>query len=171
MVDDEISRAVEVLMSKIETKVKELAEMKRTVNFLAREAGMGEPYPESELGPDGSAVGPGIRPDQYYGKSPITASREYLEMRGRAVPVEEILQALERGGFDFDAAGWKNRDSRLRFLAISLSKNTGIFHKLPNGTYGLAKFYPDVATAKKQKKSDNSQTAELEEASEETEKP
>jgi hypothetical protein len=169
MVDDEISRAVEVLMGKIETKVKELAEMKRTVNFLAREAGMGEPYPESELSLAGNGISPVVRPDQYYGKSPITASREYLEMRGRAVPVEEVLLALERGGFDFNAAGWENRDTRLRFLAISLSKNTAIFHKLPNGTYGLTKFYPDLAAGKK-KKSGNSQAADPGATGEETEK-
>lgn len=149
--NDTMKATIATLTDKVVAKTKELAELKRTINFLAREAGEEEIYPDDS---PATEIGSGqIRPDQYYGKSPITAAREYLEMRGRAVPPEEIAAALERGGFDFEAQKWKKPD-RLRSLAISLSKNSVIFHRLPNGTYGLVKFYPDIQTEKKQKKAE-----------------
>ncbi len=156
---DETMRAtIETLKAKVEAKSKELAELRRTVNFLSKEAG-GEPiYPEETLLTESGGLA-GIRPDEFYGKSPITAAREYLEKRGRAVPAEEILEALDRGGFDFDAQGWGKKD-RLRSLAISLSKNTSIFHKLPNGTYGLAKFYPEIKTEKKKRGAPSEESVE-----------
>jgi len=96
--DDAMKGTIETLISKVESKARELAELKRTINFLAREAG-GEPIYVDESGGMEAVGGAGIRADQYYGKSPITAAREYLESRGRAVQVGEILAALERGGF------------------------------------------------------------------------
>ena len=146
--DDTMKATVETLVGKVEAKTKELAELKRTINFLVREAG-GEPMYADESNDSGSgAGGTMIHPDRFYGKSPITAAREYLESRRRAVRVEEVLAALEAGGFDFEAQGWRKQD-RLRSLAISLSKNTAVFHKLPNGTYGLVKFYPDLQEKKR----------------------
>ena len=68
--------------------------------------------------------------------------------QGLAVEAEEILQALEKGGFDFKKQGWTQK-TQLRNLTISMSKNSSIFHRLPNGTYGLVKFYPEIEAAKK----------------------
>jgi len=138
--DPSIQVTIDTLLEKVRAKAQELAELKRTINFLSKEAGEEPPFPDEVPETATASVG---RPDQFYGKSPIVAAREYLESRARAVPVEEILSGLERGGFDFEAQGWKKAD-RLRSLAISLSKNTAIFHKLPNGTYGLVKFYPNL---------------------------
>jgi hypothetical protein len=155
---DELSAAIDVLMDKIQARARELADLKKMVNMLAKEASRSAIFPDAELtvveGDQGS-----IRPDQYYGKSPIQAAREYLEMRGRAVRPEEITQGLAQGGFDFEAQGWKGEAGRVRNLAISLSKNSTIFHRLPNGTYGLVKFYPDVAAEKKQPRRSGSASA------------
>jgi hypothetical protein len=149
--DDKLRDALDVLIERVESKSNELAELKRMVNALARETGTGSIYPDAETAGGSNGAAQPIRPDLFYGKSPIVAAREYLELRGRAVPVEEILQALAKGGFDFEAQKW-TEETRLRNLAISLSKNSVIFHKLPNGTYGLVKFYPDVQAEKKQRK-------------------
>ncbi len=132
--------ALEAILSVVEQKTKELADLKRAANVLSRQLKKPEVFSDID---DSSGVGMlRISPDQFYGKTPIVAAREYLEKRGEAVPVEEVLAALERGGFDFDAQRWGEND-RLRLLAVSMSKNSAIFHRLPNRTYGLLKWYPD----------------------------
>lgn len=46
--------------------------------------------------------------------------------------------------------GWP-KGGRLRALAISISKNTNVFHKLPNGMWGLNVWYPEATERKKAK--------------------
>jgi hypothetical protein len=136
----ELQGAIDVLVKRVEQKAQELAENKRLVNSLCREAGLDPYYPDSDLAETGFAGLPSLQADQFYGKSPITAAREYLELRRTAVPLEEVLAALERGGFDFVTQGWKD-EARLKNLGISLGKNSSIFHRLPNNTWGLTKNY------------------------------
>jgi hypothetical protein len=144
----ELQGAINVLVGRVEQKAQELIEMKRMVNSLCREIGQPELYSDADLVVKGSAAKPILDPDQYYGKPPTTAAREYLERRNKAVPLEEILDALERGGFDFEAQSWAE-GLRLRHLGSSLGKNSVMFHRLPNDTWGLTKWYPNI----KQKKS------------------
>lgn len=63
------------------------------------------------------------------------------------MPASEIIETLERGGFDFSSTGWKEKD-RLRSFTITLSKNTVGFHRLPNGYFGLPKWYPEALKQK-----------------------
>lgn len=142
--------AVEKLAAEIEGKEKELAELKRMVNFLRSRDGQPPLYQEAEAGGGGVRGLVTLRPDEYYGKSPITAAREYLEKRGQAALPDEIAEALERGSFDYKAQEWNAKDNWGRNLAISMSKNSGIFHRLPNGYYGLVKWYPDLKKRKPQ---------------------
>ncbi|HEX4499147.1 MAG TPA: hypothetical protein VIE43_25950 [Thermoanaerobaculia bacterium] len=142
--------AVEELVAEIEAKEREISEVKKTVNFLRSRDGLGPLYETTDPTIKGRALT--VRPDQFYGKSPITAAREYLELRGEAVLPDEIADALEKGGFDFKAQGWNAKEHRARNLAISMSKNSLIFHRLPNAWYGLVKFYPEL---KKQPKKFN----------------
>lgn len=91
-----------------------------------------------------------IRRDQWYGQPISTAIREYLTMRraSNAGPstVNEIYDALTQGGFKFDA---KDEENAKRGLRISLTKNTSIFHRLPDGKhYGLIEWYPDIKVRK-----------------------
>jgi hypothetical protein len=62
------------------------------------------------------------------------------------------LEALLKGGFDFEAQGW-NDAMRLKNLGISMGKNSLIFHRLPNGTWGLTKWYPNIKQKKAAAKS------------------
>jgi hypothetical protein len=141
--------AVERLAKEIGEKETELAELKRMVNFLRSRDGQPPLYQETEVG-GGSVRGlVTLRPDEYYGKSPITAAREYLEKRGQAALPDEIAEALERGSFDYKAQGWLAKENWGRNLAISMSKNSGIFHRLPNGYYGLVKWYPELKRKKR----------------------
>lgn len=155
----ELDNVISLLVERIDQNTRELAEKKRTVNSLCREAGKEPIYPDAELtGTAGSRV-PSIRASQFYGKSPIVGAREYLELRNEAVPLEELLDALTKGGFDFEAQGW-NETMRLKNLGISISKNSAIFHKLPNDTWGLLKWYPNVKTKKAARENGRSEAAE-----------
>jgi hypothetical protein len=74
-----------------------------------------------------------------------TAAREYLEMRrtmslGPASP-REVYEALTDGGFSFDT---KDEQIVLVSLRATLRKSSSIFHRLPNGQYGLLKWYEHV---------------------------
>lgn len=84
-----------------------------------------------------------------------------VRTRKVAVTHDEVLKALEQGGFDFDALGWK-KDNRARTVAMSLAKNTAIFHRLPNGMFGLKKWYEEAIAKKAKKAEDNEKETESE---------
>lgn len=153
---DQFVVTINTLIERIRLKTQEIEEMKRLVNGLCREAD--RPLMYRDIGQQSGGNGP--RPDQFYGKTPIVAAREFLEMQGRALTLEEIFEGLSQGGFDFDAQGWNQEQARLRNLSISLGKNTAIFHRLPNGYIGLVKFYPDIQAEKKRNKAANKPVAE-----------
>ena len=78
-----------------------------------------------------------------------TAVRTILEMRrannlGAALN-NEIYDALIAGGYQFNT---KSEDVARSSLRNSLAKNTVTFHKLPNGRFGLATWYPNVKPSK-----------------------
>jgi hypothetical protein len=118
----------------------EITERMKAVNSLRRLRGLPLLYPDQD-----AAALPGsgsIRSDQWYRKALSTAVREFLEMRSTAnlgaASVDEIYSALAQGGFKFDT---KDETYAKPALRQSLTKNTAIFHRLPNGDYGLATWY------------------------------
>lgn len=145
---DSLRQAVTEIEAKIKSHLDEVADLKKAANALCRIIGTDPLYPEDE--PSEGAVGPS-RADAYYGKQFSTAAREYLEFRKRACSAEEVLNGLEKGGFDFDALGWKG-EHRLRSVAVSLAKNTAMFRRLPNGTFGLNAWYSDAPAPKRRGK-------------------
>lgn len=118
----------------------EIAERMRMINSLLKLQNQPAMYPD----PDGSAMtgSTQIRPDQFYSSGLATAVREYLTMRKHIGPatLDEIYAALVTGSFRFE-----NREENVAKPALkqSLTKNTAIFHRLPNGFYGLAEWYPN----------------------------
>lgn len=141
--DQKLADAIDVLVEKVEQRTKDLNEMKKLINSLCKEAGRQVLYENID---DSPRMGLGsVRSDQFYGKSPLVAAHEYLKIRGQAVSPEDIVRALEDGGFDFETQGWKKED-RVRAVAISMGKNKQTFHRLPNGTYGLVELYPALGT-------------------------
>lgn len=139
------------MIEEIHAKELELTNLKRAANTFYRSKGEQEPFnlDDADTGSGGIVR---IKPDEFYGRGFATAAGSYLERRKQAVNAEEILRALEAGGFDFDAAGWKDVAGRGRTVAASLAKNTAIFHRLPSGTFGLRKWYGDAIEKKKAKK-------------------
>ncbi|QPD04510.1 MAG: hypothetical protein Nkreftii_002284 [Candidatus Nitrospira kreftii] len=147
--EDRLAGAIEVLQEKLQEQIRSVLETKKMINSLRQMNGEAPLFNDADLRLEDS--GPS-RPDQYYGKGPGTACREYLEWRKRACSADEILKGLSQGGFDFKAAGYEDEDSRLRSLSILLAKNTAMFHRLPNGTFGLIAWYPEVAKKKAKEK-------------------
>jgi hypothetical protein len=140
--------AIEALLEELQVQLDQVADTKRTINTLLRRIGKEPQFPDEATEQISSTR---IRHDQFYGRPLATSIQEFLENRKKATGEQacspnEILAALEQGGFDFKAQGWKDND-RLRSLSITLGKNPK-FHRLPNGTYGLLSWYPDVAAKK-----------------------
>jgi hypothetical protein len=137
--DERISAAIEVLTEQLAGHEKRAAETKRTINSLLQS--VGEPPAYDDV--DTLSTSLNMRRDEFYGKAFATAAQMYLQRRKQACTSDEIMKGLEQGGFDFRVTEWKEKD-RLRSLAISLAKNNKVFHKLPNGTFGLAAWYENV---------------------------
>jgi hypothetical protein len=161
--------AIESLERRVVGMEAQFAELERkgnaiveVINDLRAEDGLG---PRTPFGGGGRPAGaPGtaatpteIRPDSYFGKKLQTAAREYLEMRmanagGATSPAtpREIYDAITKGGYQFET-----KDETTALITL---------RKLPNGTYGLAVWYPDAKKPKAQ-----AETEEVEEDVEEQE--
>jgi len=155
--DEKLNAAIEVLLERLHEKEREVIEAKKMINSLRQMSGESPLFTDADLQQSNNSS----RRDLYYGKPLSTACREYLEFRKQACDANEILDALEDGGFDFEALGWKEKDW-LRSLSISLAKNSGIFHRLPNGTFGLLAWYSEIKKRKAIPKNNQEQIAEEE---------
>jgi hypothetical protein len=138
--DNKLSDAVEVLTAQLNEQMKQVADTKSTINALLRSMGKEAMFQDVSAEQVSAS---GLRPDLFYGKPLATAVQEYLKRRNQACGADDILRGLEQGGFDFRSVSWKEAD-RLRSLSISLAKNSVTFHRLPNGTFGLLSWYPDI---------------------------
>jgi hypothetical protein len=91
------------------------------------------------------------------------AMRTYLEMRKNQglgpASTREIYDALRQGGYQFEA---KTPDIAMVGMRALLRTQPNVFHKLPQGTYGLTTWYPD---AKKPKDEPKKKTAPARKAS------
>ncbi|HTU68241.1 MAG TPA: hypothetical protein VMF52_20020 [Steroidobacteraceae bacterium] len=83
---------------------------------------------------------PAIRPDQYYNKPLATCVKAVLAERKAQGPmsVADIYAVLKAGGYNFET---KDPENAQRGLAVSISKNTPLFARLPNGLIGLTEWY------------------------------
>ena len=143
-----MSEAIKATIAELQNQIanweREILETKRVCNTLAHRAGLSPIYGESELQTRDS-IGT-LRRDQYYGKTLTTAMREFLQMRrqGNLGPatVQDIFEGLSQGGFDHGSA---NDDNARRVIRITLTKNSSIFHRLPDDKhFGLMEWYPNV---------------------------
>lgn len=145
---EHIKQTIADLQNRLKEQEKTVLDTKRLINNLCKLADLPPLYADADLE---VATGPSlsIQSDQFYGQPLATCIRQILEMR-RALKqgpatVNEIYDALAAGGFKFET---KNEDNSKRGLRISLTKNTSIFHKLPNGKFGLLEWYPSAKPAK-----------------------
>jgi hypothetical protein len=140
----ELMPAIEALEGQLRKELDHANETKRSINKLCALAGIAPRYVVTEE----AAQGP-IRNDQFYGQPLMTCIREYLALRKGsglgAAPVADIFDALKRGGFKFET---KNEENAKAGVRQSLTKNADVFHKLPNGEYGLLEWYPNAKVEK-----------------------
>lgn len=161
---DHVQKTIDDAQKKLRQLEEEVTKTKRFINQACEFAGLTILYPDADDTKQSSIFA--IRPDQFYGKGISTAAREYLDLRRSAnlgaASLDEVFAALKQGGFKFDG---DDEVAQKRGLAISLSKNTSIFHKLPNGSIGLLAWYPEAKEAKKAGKAEqpNGDKTEIEE--------
>lgn len=161
---EEFRPAIEALQKDLMDLEKKAAETKSTINRLCVLAGAPEMYADASIASSNPVITT-IRADTFYGKVFTTAAREFLEMRKASnlgpASTREIYDAITSGGFEFDTADANNAMTGMR---QTLSRNSGIFHRLPNNTWGLASWYERIKASKASKKSasdeDETETAD-----------
>lgn len=130
------------LVIKAEEHILRAAKAQRRANEWAEECDLLVPFPNIETEQARSGAGRlNVRPDQFATYSaPSGAARAYLELRGKdvgATTLEDVYEALARGGFGFSSS---NPEDARNGLRVALGKDRS-FYRLPNGAYGLSEWY------------------------------
>jgi hypothetical protein len=143
-----IEEAIALLQRKLKEQEREVSKTKETINRLCEAAGKPAIYADTDV--SAGVVMAVTRADQFYGQPLATAVRQILEMRHAAgtgpATVKEIYETLKQGGYSFET---KNDLNAMRGLRVSLTKNVALFHKLPNGQFGLVAWYPKIQARNK----------------------
>lgn len=145
---DTFDPAITALQSDLAKLEDQVREVKSAINLLCKHAGRPEMYRVADTD-NSSATITSIQADTFYGKTIGAAAREYLEMRRSAnmgpAATREVFDALTEGGFQFNS---KNKNNAMISLGQTMRKSSKIFHKLPNGKYGLLTWYPNAKEGK-----------------------
>lgn len=138
---EEVLKTIELVQGQIRELEGQLVKKRRIVNDLCPLAGRQPIYPDSDFSDQS-----GTRPDEYYGVPLTDAMQRVLEKRRHlgAASVNDLYDALKAGGYSFKTS---NEENAKRGVYGILSKNPGIFHKLPSGLYGLIEWYPEAKRA------------------------
>jgi hypothetical protein len=132
---EHLRKSIQELQMKLKQQLAEADKTKQAINSLYEILGEKPPY---QIGKFQIAEVATLRPDSFFGKGLATAVGEYLEMRGHAVPVIDIMNGLQQGGYDFGNAKFPER-----VLRINLAKNTVKFVQIKGSdSFGLRKWYP-----------------------------
>jgi hypothetical protein len=88
-----------------------------------------------------------VRPDEFFGMTYTTAAKGYLEKVRHAVSMDELLEALDRGGCPVGGKDPK------KTLYISLVRDVRNFVPISgkSGYLGLRKFYPNLKAVNEKK--------------------
>jgi len=147
---DHIRKTIADLQEKVRRQEDEVIQTKKMINGLCAHAGLPLAYADAEMQRQGATVSV-MRSDLFYGRPLAGCVREYLEMRRNsnqgAAPIEDIMGALRSGGYDLATVS-ADEDGQKRGVAISLAKNSAMFHRLPNGDWGLMAWYPNIKEKK-----------------------
>lgn len=140
--NDDILITIEALTKRVVAKEEETNKLKKLVNELCAEGEIPIRYPNI---PQAGASISAIRSDQFYGQTITAAIRNYLDQRKAvglgAATLNEIYLAVREGGYKFES---KNEDNAKTSVGNTLRKTSSVFHRLPNGQYGLLEWYPSA---------------------------
>jgi hypothetical protein len=100
------------------------------------------PTPDPILNPNGAALrrigaAVALRPDAYLGVAPLDAAKRYIQSVGHATHLDEIADAMVKGGAAVVGADWKEK------LEQSLIRSTLEVVKVQDKTFGLVSFYSE----------------------------
>lgn len=151
---DELEPLRKTLEHYRQQRQQKLAELQRVEAMIAQlEADLGEQPSTGEapsnvgsnpsstlfsdiLAPFRKPAGDPIRPDEFYGMSQSEAAKAYLRKVGRAVPFDELVNALRKGG-----ATLGGKDPK-KTLYVSLARNPRKEFVWPSSDHiSLAEFY------------------------------
>jgi hypothetical protein len=136
---ESIRRAIEGLVSELraDRRMAEVLKLHRALNSLEEVSGNQEPTKLSALfGMEAERSAPEpTRPDVFYGMSPLEAAKRYLQTKGVARPLKDILDAIRAGGCKAD-----NEEE----VRKSLTRSTYEVAKVGEDLFGLVSFYPHV---------------------------
>lgn len=146
----------EALISKAEEKLKQQeADVRATKKFINQILVFNNKLPRYPDDDPSTSIQTSFHGDEYVGKSQTTACRQILERRKAAnlgpATIEELYIDLLAGGYQFDA---KDAETAKRGMYQTLTRNSGIFHRLSNKKYGLTAWYPGVKDNNKKKDDD-----------------
>ena len=173
---EHIRRTIEELQLELRKQEADVADTKQIINKLCVRAGMPPMYAETDPSAS-SSIQLSIQSDQFYGQPLAANIRTILEMRRASkqgpASVNDIYAGLQQGGYRFET---KDEQNAKRGLRVSLTKNTALFHKLPNGLFGLTDWYPKIkrreaAAAQEEEPEEPVTTANGDETTAEGEKP
>ncbi len=120
----------------------EIKQLQGVADYHRRKLGVGDAEnggqasvaPQTSIGGDPVAS---VAAGEFYAMSAPKATRALLERMGRTRPLktEEIFNAIKKGGVDIGSTG---------SLYRSLFRESGIFHNVGRGVWGLTVWYPNV---------------------------
>jgi hypothetical protein len=150
----ELDPAIATFERRREEALAVAADCERTVNTLCKEAGYPPRYTETSA--NNATKVTQISDDTFYGQKQTPAMRMYLDMRkaqglGPAT-AREIYEAIKSGGYVFEA---KDAETALVGMRALLRTQPNVFHRLPQGTWGLTAWYPDAKKPKEEPKAKN----------------
>jgi hypothetical protein len=152
---EHIETTIEHYRQKLATQEEAVRRTKRLINDLSADIGLEVPYPDVD-DPSSTAAAIGLKGDEYHDKSQHVAARMILERRKKAnlgpAHIDTLYDDLLRGGYLFDAPDVASRKKNLR---DALTKASTVFHRLPNGLWGLVDWYESIKAAKKRKPGDS----------------
>jgi hypothetical protein len=121
--NDHLRKTLEHYRQQRQHKLDEVQLIENMIRQLERDLGE-QPTVEGTAGtPDAGASWPGlhpmnfIKPDEFYGLSQSDAAKAYLRKVGHAVPFEELVTALRKGGAKLGGVDPK------KTLYVSLARN------------------------------------------------
>ena len=152
---DHIRRTLEDFRQQLSVKMSEAAKVLAVVNALEEQLGLPKTSPNNAGGVSWNVAlgeevrisdgGQGssspalnaIRPDEYLGDAPLEAAKKYLRRVRRAASLDDIADAVSKGGAAIRGTEWKSE------LDASLTRSTREVVKVRDGMYGLVEFYTE----------------------------
>jgi hypothetical protein len=157
---EHLRQTLDYYRQQLQKKLEELAPLQLMIRQLERELGDSSNTPDlSDLATGGTSAGlppfapfgaersTDIRPDEFYGMSQSEAAKAYLKKVGRAISLDELVSALNKGGAKVGGASPK------KTLYVSLMRNPLREFVTPSENHiGLRAFYPGLPKTEKSAK-------------------